>query len=64
MRRLITFDEAQDEFRSNPTNKTAGVYLSVASGYEEDDMIGDDTYHNAIAEVTYWLIYNAQMRKS
>lgn len=53
----MTLDFAQEAFRSVPSNKAAGDYLSALMAYEADDMIGDDTFHNGIAEVAYWLHY-------
>jgi hypothetical protein len=47
----MTFDEAQDAFRASPNLKTAAVYLDTAMTYASDDMIGDDTFLNAVAEV-------------
>jgi len=55
----VTFTQAQDEFRAKPSKRTAGTYRE-ATTYEGDDMISDDTFHNAIAEVTYWLLYDKQ----
>ena len=57
----MTFDRAQDLFRAAPTNKRAGAYLKVACEYEGDDIIGDDTFLNAIAEVAYWLSYGKRL---
>lgn len=57
----MTLDYAQEAFRATPTKGTAGDYLKTAVAYEQDDMIGDDTFFDALAEVTYWLRYGKQI---
>lgn len=57
----MTFDRAQKAFRTKPTKQSAGDYLHAATEYECDDMIGDDTFLNTIAEVAYWLKYGKQL---
>lgn len=57
----MTLDFAKEAFRATPTKQTAGRYLKEASTYESDGMIEDDTFHNIVAEVTYWLTYDRQM---
>jgi hypothetical protein len=57
----MTFDFAQEAFRTTPTNKTAGDYLETAIDYSSDDMIGDDTFFNAVNEVAYWLQFGEQI---
>lgn len=51
----MTFDDAQDAFRMNRTNKTAAAYLATAMEYESADMIGDDTFLDALAEIRNYL---------
>lgn len=58
----MTFDYAQEAFRAAPTNERAADYLQQAVVYEGDDMIGDDTFLNAISEVAYWLKFGEQIQ--
>ena len=51
----MTFDEAQEKFRSNPTKATAADYQSNALIYWTDEMIGDDTFIAAVREIVAWL---------
>jgi len=47
----MTFDEAQDKFRENPSLKTAKEYARTASEYYLDDMILDETFCGAVCEL-------------
>ena len=51
----MTLDEAQDRFRNRPSNKTAAAYLAAVLEYEADDMIGDDTFLDALSEIRDYL---------
>jgi hypothetical protein len=51
----MTLDEAREAFRENPSNPTAGDYLATAVEYASDDMMGDDEWIDAIAEVIDYL---------
>ena len=51
----LTFDAAQEAFRERSTQAAAGAYLKTALDYEADDMIGDDTFLNAVSEIADWL---------
>lgn len=57
----MTLDHAQSAFRGQSSNKAAGDYLDTLMEYESDDMIGDDTFRNGIAEVAYWLCYGKHL---
>ena len=57
----MTLDSAQKAFRANPSNDTAGDYLTTVSAELSEDNYGDDPLLDAIAEVAYWLKYNRQM---
>ncbi len=48
-------DVAQTAFETNPNQDTAAMFLSVLREYEEDGMIGDDTFHNGLALVEAYL---------
>lgn len=50
-----TFDFTQEAFLHSPNRRTAGDYLAAAMEYEADDMIGDDTFLNALADIRGWL---------
>ena len=58
----MTFGYAQEAFRAAPTNERAADYLSQVVAYESNDMIGDDTFLNAISEVAYWLKFGEQIQ--
>lgn len=55
----LTFDTAQEAFHGSPSLPTAGVYLATAMQYEADDMIGDDTFLNALVDIRDWLTAQA-----
>lgn len=46
-----TLDRAQEAFEANPTPKTIAAYMSVLMEYEADDMIGDDTWMDGLADI-------------
>lgn len=50
------FDHAQEAFQDAPAKETAGAYLYSAIAYYNDDMIGDDTFLNALAEIRDFLL--------
>jgi hypothetical protein len=50
-----TLDQAQEAYRENPSNATAGEYLAVATEYAADDMISDDTWLDVVSEVVGYL---------
>lgn len=52
----LTFDCAQDAFRSDGTTYNAQNYARIARKYHEDDMIGDDTLNAALREVDQFFI--------
>lgn len=51
----MTFDQAQETFRTYKTCRTACAYLAVASQREADEAIGKDAFFNAVGEVANWL---------
>lgn len=51
----MKLDPAHDRFTQHPTKKTAGAYLAALMEYEADDMIGDDTFLDGLAEIRNWL---------
>lgn len=57
---MATFDDTQEAFREKPTKKTAGYYLEALLEYESDDMIGDDTFLDGLAEIAHWLTKEKQ----
>jgi len=51
---MATLDEAQDAFSANPTLSTAQTYLDTVVEYWQDEMISDDTFGAAKAELRTW----------
>jgi hypothetical protein len=51
----MTFDQAQETFRTYKTCRTACTYLTVASQRKADEAISKDTFFNVIGEVANWL---------
>jgi hypothetical protein len=52
----LTLDSAHDTFMQYPSMRSAGNYLDMLILYEQDDMIGDDTFHDGIAEIRDYLL--------
>lgn len=63
---MTTLDQSQDAFRASlnstcageptaTTNRAAGAYLRTLMDYHADDMIGDDTFLNGLAEIETYL---------
>jgi len=50
-RKTITFDEAQETFRFDPTRISARLYQQQALIYWHDEMIGDETFLEAMKEI-------------
>ena len=51
----MTFDQAQELFRTYKTCRTACTYLAVASQRKTDEAISKDTFFNVVGEVANWL---------
>ena len=51
----MTFDQAQESFRTYKTCTTACTYLAVASQRKTDEAISKDTFFNVVGEVANWL---------
>jgi hypothetical protein len=51
----MTFDQAQESFRTCKTCGTACTYLAVASQRKTDEAICKDTFFNVVGEVANWL---------
>lgn len=51
----MTFDQAQESFRTYKTCTTACTYLAVASQRKMDEAISKDTFFNVVGEVANWL---------
>jgi hypothetical protein len=51
----LTFDQAQEDFRAEPSCATARDYMRVAMEYEADDMIGSDTFFDALSDILAFL---------
>jgi len=51
----MTFDQAQDTFRTHKTCRTAYTYLTVASQRKAAEAVSQDTFFNVIGEVANWL---------
>jgi hypothetical protein len=51
----MTFDQAQESFRTYKTCRTACTYLAVASQQQTDEAINKDTFFNVVGEVANWL---------
>ncbi|AMK23252.1 MULTISPECIES: hypothetical protein [Sphingomonadaceae] len=50
-----TLDEAELDFREAPGRDSAADLLTVATGYWNDAMIGDETYAGKVGLVRNWL---------
>ncbi len=51
----MTFKQAQEAFKDDPSIATAADYLDAAMEYESIGAIGDDTFFNALADVCNFL---------
>jgi hypothetical protein len=51
----LTFDQAQEAFRADPNIPTARDYMRVALEYEGADMIGSDTFFDALDDILAFL---------
>jgi len=51
----MTFDQAQEMFRTHKTYETACTYLVVASQRKAVEATNPDTFFNAVGEVASWL---------
>ena len=47
----MTFDDAQDAYRDNPTSETAATYLAVAREYVADGMLSEITLTAVLIEI-------------
>jgi hypothetical protein len=50
----MTFDQAQEMFRTYKTCTTACTYLAVASQRKAEEAINKDTFFNVVGEVANW----------
>lgn len=52
---LPKLQTAQDAFVANPNQDTAAMFLSMLREAEENGEIGDDEFHNGLADVEAYL---------
>lgn len=50
-----TFTDAQADFERLKTPRAAETYMTLALQYQADDMIGDDTFLDAMSDIAEWL---------
>jgi hypothetical protein len=51
----MKLDDASDAFHDKRDNKSAAQYLRALIDYHADDMIGDDTFLNGLADIETFL---------
>jgi hypothetical protein len=55
MPKLSTLDEAKEAFIDNPTNATAGAFMTALMEAESEGELGDDEWLNGLASVRDYL---------
>jgi hypothetical protein len=51
----MTLDDAQAAFEAERTPRTVADYMRTLLEYNIDDMIGDDTFLNGLADINAYL---------
>jgi hypothetical protein len=51
----MTLDDAKDAWRAGKSKRTAAAYMTALMEYENEGMIGDETFRNGLAEIMNWM---------